>query len=293
MGVTEVPLMDGLGGDRVSEPYPAMPADLVERYLRLLGVQRKAPSLEELRELVRAHLFRVPFENVSKLYYRKHLGLMTLPNFEVFLEGIEGFNFGGTCYPNNYYFYQLLSDLGYRAILCGADMSNPDVHLVSMVEVDGRQYLMDVGYAAPFATPLPRDGVKDFVIRSGRDRYVLEPQDAAGRSRLQLYRDGALKHGYVAKPEPRQIVEFETAIADSFRDEATFMNALLLARFFPDRSLVIHNLTVIESRGTAYSLRVIADRAELVRVISRRFGIPASLTRDVVSELGALGDAWH
>lgn len=286
-------MFSAAGGGGVSEPYPAMPADLVERYLRLLGVRRALPSLEGLRELVRAHLFRVPFENVSKLHYKRHLGLRSLPDLEVFLDGIERFAFGGTCYPNNYYFYQLLANLGYRARLCGADMSDPDVHLVSMVETENRHYLVDVGYAAPFATPLPRDAGTDFVIASGRDRYVLQPQDALGRSRLELYRNGTLRHGYVAKPEPRQLVEFEAAIADSFRDEATFMNAILLARFFPDRSLVIHNLTVIESRGTAYSVRSLANRAELVRVISRRFGIPAPLTRDVVSELGTLGDAWH
>ena len=115
----------------MSEPCPATPADIVERYLRLLGVQRKAPSLEGLRELVRVRLFRVLFGNVSNLHYSKHLGLRILPAFEVSLEGIERFNFGETCYPNNSYFWQLLSNLGYGAILCGASMSDPDVHLES------------------------------------------------------------------------------------------------------------------------------------------------------------------
>ena len=106
-------------------------------------------------------------------------------------------------------------------------------------------------------------------------------------------RDGNLKHGYVAKPVPKQIGDFKQIIDDSYRDEATFMNAILLARFFPDRSLVIHNLTVIESQGTESSVRTVADRSGLVQIISECFGIPQRFTRDAVHGLGQLGDAWH
>ena len=226
--------------------YPVMPPELLKRYISLLGVQRRKPSMDALCELVQAHLLRVPFENVSKLYYKKHQGLRGIPNLETFLDGIDRFHFGGTCYSNNYYLYQLLANLGYQNRLCGADMSNPDVHLVSIVNLEKREYLIDVGYAAPFLAPMPRDLTTDYTIVLGRERYVLKPQDERGCSRMELYRDGNLNHGYLAKPAPRQIYEFEQVIADSYREDATFMNALLLARFFPNRSLVIHNLTVIE-----------------------------------------------
>jgi arylamine N-acetyltransferase len=46
---------------------------LLQRNLDVLGVTKKAPSRDALTELVTAHLTRVPFENISKLYYRKHL----------------------------------------------------------------------------------------------------------------------------------------------------------------------------------------------------------------------------
>jgi arylamine N-acetyltransferase len=208
------------------------------------------------------------------------------------LDGIQQYHFGGTCYTNNYYLYQLLANLGYEIRLCGADMSNPDVHLVSMVTVEQHEYLVDVGYAAPFLAPLPRDLVTDHIIVLGRDRYVLKPQDTSGCSRMELYRDGNLKHGYLAKPMPRCLHEFEQVISDSYREEATFMNALLLARFFPDRALVIHNLTVIESQGTFSSIRTLANQDELVRVISEYFGIPGEFTVEVMNGLGRLEDAW-
>ncbi len=271
---------------------PSMPLKLLERYLSLLEVERRRPSIEALCELVQAHMARVPFENVSKLYYKKHRNLRGLPGLELFLEGIERFHFGGTCYANNYYLYQLLASLGYQAKLCGADMSNPDVHLVSVVTVEEREYLVDVGYAAPFLTPLPRDLATDYTITLGRDRHVLKPQDAKGCSRMELYRDGNLKHNYLAKPMPRQIHEFEHVIIDSYREDATFMNALLLARFFPDRSLLIHNLVVIESQGTVSSMRTLSNRDQLSQAAFEYFAIPNEFTEDVVSGLGQLADAW-
>ena len=51
------------------------------------------------------------------------------------------------------------------------------------------------GYAAPLLDPIPRDLETDYEITLGRDRYVLKPQDANCCSRLELYRDGALRHG--------------------------------------------------------------------------------------------------
>ncbi len=172
-------------------------------------------------------------------------------------------------------------------------MSNPDVHLVSMVTVEEREYLIDAGYAAPFLIPLPRDLATDFTVALGHDRYVLKPQDDAGRSRMELHRDGHLKHGYLAKPLPRQIQEFEPIIIDSYRAEATFMNALLLVRFWPDRSLVIHNLTVIESQGSSSTSRTLASRDELAQVVAEGFGIPADITLAVANGLGQLKDAWN
>lgn len=205
---------------------------------------------------------------------------------------MEKFHFGGTCYSNNFHFYSLLTTLGYRVKLCAADMSAPNVHMVSMVTVDGREYLVDTGYAAPLLLPLPRDLTTDFVVPLGRDRYVLKPQDSAGCSRLELYRDGTLKHGYLAKPEAKRLEEFDGVIADSFRPDATFLNSLLLARFWPNRSVVIHNLTMIESEGAHFVVHEAAGRDELMDWVQAQFAIPAPILAEVLAGLRNLQDPW-
>ena len=97
--------------ENMNSSYSAMSQENAERYLSLLGVGRKKQSLEALSELIEAHLWNVPFENISKLYYRAYRDVRVLPSLELFLEGIESFHLGGTCYTNNYYFCQLLEKL--------------------------------------------------------------------------------------------------------------------------------------------------------------------------------------
>jgi hypothetical protein len=47
-----------------------LPEEVVAQYLAILGVVRREPSLGALRELLAAHLTRIPFENISQRYYQ-------------------------------------------------------------------------------------------------------------------------------------------------------------------------------------------------------------------------------
>jgi arylamine N-acetyltransferase len=265
---------------------------LLEQFLQVVGVDRREPSIDALTEFVMGYMLRVPFENVSKLYYMKRHGLRSLPSLQQFLEGTKRNNFGGTCYSNNYYLHLVLTYLGFRVALCGAGMASPDVHLVNVVSVDEREFLVDAGYAAPFLEPLPLDLAQDYVITLGRDRYILKAKDCNGHSRVELYRDGQLKHGYTIDPAPRQIGHFTRVIDDSYHDSATFMNALLLVRLYPNRSIVIHNLSVIESEGADYHIHQLADRDELAMMVEKHFSIPRAIVSEAVAGLGEFGDAW-
>ncbi|HXY77614.1 MAG TPA: arylamine N-acetyltransferase, partial [Candidatus Acidoferrales bacterium] len=121
--------------DRTLAP---LPEELRAQYLAILRVAAREPSLEALRELLAAHLAHIPFENISKLYYRKRLGLVNLPPVRLYLDAIDNYHFGGTCYSNNYYFHLLLRSLGYEAKLCAADMKTPQVHALNIITIAGR-----------------------------------------------------------------------------------------------------------------------------------------------------------
>ncbi|MBI5836919.1 MAG: arylamine N-acetyltransferase [Candidatus Eisenbacteria bacterium] len=265
----------------------------IQRYLALLETPPQPPSLPALAALVRAQLTHVPFENLSKVHRWQRTGLTGIPDLGTYLDGIDHHHFGGTCYANNYHFYSLLAALGHDVRLCGADMSRPDVHVVILARVDGREYLVDSGYGAPFLEPLPRDLDHDHVVPMGRDRYVLHPQDAAGRSRMELVRDGEPRHGYLVKPEARDIREFDAVVLDSFRPDATFLNALMMVRCHPGRTVAIRNLELLESTEGTGTARTLRDHEELVRAIEEHFGIDGGIAREVLKRLGKLRDVFE
>lgn len=235
------------------------------RYLRLLGIRQSEPTLAALRDIVRAHLMKVPFENVSKLYRWRISGLRSIPAVDQFLGEIEQYHFGGTCYSNNYFLHLLLSALG---------------------------YIVDGGFAAPFIEPLPRDLASDYLVALGGERYVLSPMDAAGRSRLTFARDGVSRHGYLVNPKPRKIDEFSGVIEDSFRPEATFMNAVLLVKFGEHRSTALRNMMQIECRGETSTKVPLRTRSDLIAAILEYFCIPAHISRAALHGLTIDEDAF-
>jgi N-hydroxyarylamine O-acetyltransferase len=263
-----------------------------ERYLAILGVEPESPSLDHLSRLVRAQITRVPFENISKLWLKKTQNAAYIPSLEEHLEGIERFNFGGTCYANNPYFAHLLRHLGYDVEICGADMTRPDVHVVSVVRLAGHEYLVDVGYGAPFFEPMARDLGHAHEIVFGRNRYLLHPQDDHRRSRMDHFRDGDLIHGYVVNPEPRTIDHFDEVIHHSYSQDATFMNVVVIERFFSNRSVRFHNLTLTESTAGGSTTTQLSDKEELTGAIEHHCGFPAEMVALAIEDIALEADIY-
>ena len=263
------------------------------RYLKILGIQKQKLSFEYLKEIVRAQVTEIPFENVSKLFYKKRNNLEQLIDFELYLDGIEKYGFGGTCYSINFYLNQLLSWLGYNIKLCGADMKIPDVHIVNIVNIENREFLIDTGYAAPFSEPIPLDLLNDYVIDFGIDRFIIKPKNNNKQSNLELYRNGKLIHGYRVNPKARKIDEFQQVIKDSFEESSTFMNALLLTRFYSGNFIVIHNMSIIISSGSVSKRNSIESIEQLTSVINKYFNIPKTIVMESIDKLQMQKNAWH
>ncbi len=254
---------------------------IYNRYLNVLNVSGKTPSIKYLTELLTSHIISIPFENISKLYYYTK-GLKTIPDFDLYLKGIEQNNFGGTCYSNNYYFNQLLNHLGFRAWLCGADMSAPDVHLVSLVILGNRKYLVDVGYGAPFFAPIPLDLKENYSISFGNDEYVVVPKNNDGYSELIQYRESNVKHGYIVKPYARSIAEFDNVIKDSFNKSATFLNRITIIKFGLGTSTAVQNYSLIEIQNRRFKKTQIADKDNIIEQIVNYFSIPYHIVSEAV-----------
>jgi N-hydroxyarylamine O-acetyltransferase len=266
---------------------------LYKKFLKILKISKRDPSLVALTELIKAHLIIIPFENISKIYYMKKFGLRTIPDFERYLDGISKYKFGGTCYSNNYYLNNLLQYLGYDVRLCAANMANPDVHIVNVVNIENRDYLVDLGYAAPFFKPIPLDLNEAYKIALGADEYILNPKSEDGYFELKMLRNGRVKHGYKFKSFARSITEFETVINDSFRESATFLNSILLVRFRSKSSIMIHNFSLVESYDLNYKFTKFVSKVDLIDNIFLCFAIPKYIIEEALSFVTKFEDAWN
>jgi arylamine N-acetyltransferase len=254
-----------------------MTPESVTRYLRLLGIEEVPPGLEGLRLIVRRHLIRVPFENVSKLLMFDREGAGRAFGLEEFLDGIEHHDLGGTCYTTNPRLAELLRALGWDAELLGADMTNPDVHVCIRVN-QGPGYLVDCGFAAPFREPIALDALP-YAVTEGAHHYTFDRHERG----IALHFGSSLS--YVAHEPPRKVEEFAGVIRDSFAPSAHFMNHLRIAKFFEDHSMELLDRKLWVHRDGRTDEKEFTKLTELEHAVQAHFGMPRCPVREAVAAL--------
>src|SRR5271169_1200439 len=114
-----------------------------------------APRLEVLRNLHRAHLLSVPFENLDIAAGRK-----IVCDEHAFIHKIVELRRGGFCYELNGAFAALLRAIGFQVTLLSARVprengsDGPEFdHLALRIDLE-RSWLADVGFGDSFLEPL-------------------------------------------------------------------------------------------------------------------------------------------
>jgi arylamine N-acetyltransferase len=269
-----------------------MNKQFIDQYSNILEMDFARPSRDELIRIIRSHLYRIPFENISKRYRFNRYGTRGITVGSEFLSAIKEYNFGGTCYSLNYNLNLLLNNLGYVVRLCGAKMKRENSHMVNIVTIENREYLVDVGYSAPFLMPIPLDADQDVVLDSISGTYKLLKKDQRGYAQLIFERKGKKDHGYFVNPSRQRLQDFEYVIKDSFRPSAIFMNAVLLSRHSQDASITISNLSLRTSKKGHHKEIGLLDKKELSDKIQKHFGIPEFVTEIALQGMSFKKDPW-
>jgi N-hydroxyarylamine O-acetyltransferase len=132
----------------------------LDAYLARTGQERRPPSAEALKDLTRAHVKAIPFENLDVIL-RQHQGI----SLDVVSAKLVGRRRGGYCYEQSGLFAAVLEQLGYRVHRLSARVQprrpGPYTHMTLVVDVDGESFLTDVGFGAGILDPMPLvDGQK-------------------------------------------------------------------------------------------------------------------------------------
>ena len=215
------------------------------------------PSSDVLRELHRAHLFTVPFENLDI-----GLGREIVCDEERFFHKIVNERRGGFCYELNGAFAALLRALGFQVTLLSARVPRDDGsggpefdHLTLRVDLD-EPWLADVGFGDCFVEPLrlkPSIEQKQF----GR-AYRLGSIE--GGFRLESRAESEWKEEYLFKLKPRQLAEFAPMCRyHQTSPDSPFTRKRVCSRATPEGRVTLSDGKLIETRNGVREERVLAD----------------------------------
>jgi N-hydroxyarylamine O-acetyltransferase len=247
----------------------------IDRYFARIGFSGEArPDLPTLRALHRLHPQAIPFENLDPLTSRRvHLDLPSLQRKLVDEQR------GGYCFEHNGLFQAVLRQIGFDVTPLGARVvwSAPAAlpartHSLSLLNIDGEQYIADVGFGGVTPTaPLRLILNEEQETPHERMRLV----QAEGDYLLEVLTEGTWRAMYRFNLEPQQPSDY--AMANwwvSTHPESHFVNRLGVAIVAPGRRYALRDAELaIHDAQTGTTRTRVESVAELRALLTERFFI--------------------
>lgn len=235
------------------------------------------PDFNTLRNLHRAHLFSVPFENLSI-----HTGEWIRLDLTWLFNKIVDRHRGGFCYELNGLFSWLLGELEFdvttlsaRVRMSDGDGFGPEFdHLVLLVELSKR-YLVDVGFGGGFLEPLELDIRKKQVQPEGM--YQIQKNDDEFAYTRWSESTGEWKSEYLFTLQPRKLSDFnEMCRFHQKSRRSPFTQRKICTLPIPNGRVTLKNEYLIETTNGIRTERKLIN-AEIVEIVLEEyFGIDIS-----------------
>jgi N-hydroxyarylamine O-acetyltransferase len=249
-------------------------------YLERIGVASlAAPDAGALRELHRAHLLTVPFENLSI-----HLGEPISLSPGDLIAKVVGRRRGGFCYELNGAFALLLERLGGRvqrvaARVYGATGLGPPLdHLALVVHLpDGSgPWLADVGFGSHSTYPLAFESRAAQQDPAGT--FLLADADAGD---VDVLKDGAPQ--YRIERRERALDEFvPTCWWQQTSPQSHFTQGTICSMMTPEGRISIAGRTLIRTSGGARTEEQLSSDDALLAAYRDYFGVSLPLVPDKI-----------
>jgi N-hydroxyarylamine O-acetyltransferase len=260
-----------------SSPFSAHQQGMadMDAYLRRIGYSGSVtPNAETLREIHRAHLFAVPFENLD-IGWRREIRV----DEEAFVRKIVDYRRGGFCYELNGAFATLLRTLGFTVTLLSARVPSADGadgpefdHLT--LRVDLREpWLADVGFGDCFIDPL-RLQVGLEQEQRGNCFRIVEVGESLRVERRDA--DAGWRTEYLFSLKPHRLEEF----ADMCRYHQTsplspFTRKRVCSRATEDGRITLSDMKLIMTRNGRREERLLESEVEWQMALAEHFGVLA------------------
>jgi N-hydroxyarylamine O-acetyltransferase len=246
----------------------------IDAYFERIGFAGSiAPSLQTLEALHLLHPAAIAFENLDPLMgVPVRLDLKNLEQKLLFEKR------GGYCFEHNLMFRAVLEDLGYEVKGLAARVhwnhaegsERPASHMVLGVEVNGSDYLADVGFGVLSLTaPLRLKADVEQVTPHGTFRLV----DASPGWRLEAQIGEEWRPVYSFDDTEQSFDDF-VALNDVMQSDTNFRDNVIAARAEKGRRLTLRNTRLrIHTPGAETEERTLSGIAEVKDALTTLFGI--------------------
>ncbi|MFY9557800.1 MAG: arylamine N-acetyltransferase [Blastocatellia bacterium] len=245
----------------------------VSIYLDRIGYRgSRQVSEETLRELHRAHLMAVPFENLDV-----HLKRAIVLDEERLVDKIVAERRGGICYELNSAFCSLLRGLGFRVSMLSAGVARdeggfdpPFDHMALLVHLEER-WLADVGFGDSFREPLRLD-LRDRQDQSWESYRIV---DGEGRHLIVERLESELwKPQYRFTLDPYKLDDFsEMCCYHQTSPESPFTQKRVCTRATPNGRITVTGLRLIVTDRGEKKESEIPSHEEWTAALREHFGV--------------------
>jgi N-hydroxyarylamine O-acetyltransferase len=233
-------------------------------------------NLATLQALQRQHVLTIPFETLDI-----HNQIPILLQTDFLFQKVILDRRGGYCYELNVLFYQLLSNCGFHVSMVSGRLlhrygyGREFEHMALVVELQGRKWLVDVGYGDFSLTPLV---IAPGEIQSdGRTFYqVIDTVVVDGQSYLGVAKWNAgqqdFKIDYIFTLEPRSLADF--APMNEFHQtspESHFARSLICTLPTAEGRISLINSKLIRTENGKRQVRIIRDESHRDEILEKYF----------------------
>jgi N-hydroxyarylamine O-acetyltransferase len=248
----------------------------IEAYLQRINYSGSLePTAETLRALQVAHLFAVPFENLSI-----HAGEPIVLDDHALFTKIVANRRGGFCYEANGSFAALLRALGFDVAMLSAAVARPQGgfgpnfdHMTLMVTLADR-WLVDVGFGESFLEPLLLDARFDQVQGTRAFRIFEDNDDHLILNRRNHGGDWEPQYRFTLQPytfaDYEEMCRFHQTSPDSH-----FTKGRLCSLATEEGRVTLSDMHLVTTSGPQQSRdeRTLTSQEEYDQVLRDQFGI--------------------
>jgi N-hydroxyarylamine O-acetyltransferase len=254
-----------------SQLFPSMLS--VPAYLdRIAYAGPLSPTAAVLRDLHRAHMYAVPFENLDIALKRR-----IVCDESAFVRKIVEQKRGGFCYELNGAFARLLSAIGFRVTLLSARVprqdgsSSPEFdHLTLRIDLE-QPWLADVGFGDSFVEPIPlRDGAEH--VQDAWTYRVVDDGNFLWMQRAD--RERVWTPQYLFTLTPRRLSDFaDMCLYHQTSPESPFTRKSVCSKATPEGRITVAERKLIFTSREEKREHVLASESEWREALKEHFGV--------------------